>query len=149
MICRLFTFIILSSLLVHSCRSSVGSEVVPVEEIEETINELEYIYNDNEQDTIKKQHEIKEFKENLRVIEKKYGEQWDFCPCVVVSDSIDKAVKRLVDFESPAAEKLFERFEYVSLKCQAFIGMDANRTPDQRAIHEKKVKNCLKNQKSI
>ncbi len=96
-------------------------------------------------DTLKKAHEVREQKENLLVIEKKYGEQWGFCECVMANDSIDKAVKSLVDFETPAAEKLLERFEYVSTKCQAFLGMDNSRTPEQRAAHQKKVKNCLSN----
>ena len=106
------------------------------------------LVNALKQDTTKKAHEIKEFNENLKVIEKKYGEQWGFCECVVANDSINKAVQNLVDYESPQAERLFERFEYVSTKCQAFLGMDANRTPEQRADHQKKVKNCLKNAKS-
>jgi hypothetical protein len=99
------------------------------------------------EDTTKKSHEIKEHQENLKVIEKKFGEQWGFCECVVANDSIDKAVKKLVDFESKQAEKLLERFEYVSTKCQAFLGMDANRTPEERIKHEKRVKKCLKNAK--
>ncbi len=94
-------------------------------------------------DTAQKIHEIKEQKENLERIEKKYGEQWGFCECVTVNDSIDKAVKKLVDFETPEAERLLERFEYVSNKCQAFLGMDANRTPEEREKHERKVKKCL------
>lgn len=99
-------------------------------------------------DTTKKVHEIKEHQENLKVIEKKYGEQWGFCECVVANDSIDRAVKNLVDFESKQAEKLLERFEYVSTKCQAFLGMDANRTPEERIKHEKRVKKCLKDAKA-
>ncbi|MCO5261013.1 MAG: hypothetical protein M9916_12810 [Crocinitomicaceae bacterium] len=99
-------------------------------------------------DSTKKAHEIKEHQENLKAIEKKYGEQWGFCECVVANDSIDKAVKNLKDFETPEAEKLLERFEYVSNKCQAFLGMDASATPEQRAKHEKKVKKCLKDAKA-
>jgi hypothetical protein len=95
-------------------------------------------------DTVKKKHQIKEEKENLAKIEKKYGEQWGFCECVVANDSIDKAVKNLIDFETPQAEKLLDRFDYVSKKCQAFLGMDASKTPEERQKHEKKVKKCLK-----
>lgn len=96
-------------------------------------------------DTVQKMHEIREQKENLEKIEKKYGEQWGFCECVVANDSIDKAVKKLVDFDTPEADKLLERFEFVSNKCQAFLGMDANKTPEEREKHEKKVKKCLEN----
>lgn len=94
-------------------------------------------------DTVKKKHEIKEQKENLEKIEKKYGEQWGFCECVVINDSIDKAVKSLADFETPEAEKLLERWEFVSNRCQAFLGMDSNKTPEDREKHAKKVKRCL------
>lgn len=98
-------------------------------------------------DTAKKQSEIKEFKENLVKIEKKYGEQWGFCECVVANDSVNDAVLKLVDFETPQAEKLLERFDYISQKCQAFISMDNNKTPEERAKHEKRVKNCLRDAK--
>lgn len=95
-------------------------------------------------DTTPKKHEVREQKENLAKIEKKYGEQWGFCECVVANDSIDRAVKKITDFETPEAEKLLNRFDYVSKKCQAFLGMDASRTPEERQKHEKKVKRCLR-----
>lgn len=98
-------------------------------------------------DTFKKKHEIKEQQENLAKIEKRYGEQWGFCECVVANDSIDKAVKKITDFETPETEKLLERFDHVSKKCQAFLGMDSSRTPEEREKHEKKVKKCLKDAK--
>lgn len=98
-------------------------------------------------DTAPKKHEAKEQKENLAKIEQKYGEQWGFCECVVVNDSIDQAVKKTTDFDTPEAEKLLNRFDYVSKKCQAFLGMDTNRTPEERQKHEKKVKRCLRETK--
>ena len=89
-----------------------------------------------------------EMKENHAKIVQKYGEQWGFCECVVANDSIDRAVKKITDFETPDAEKLLNRFDYVSKKCQAFLGMDANRTPEERQRHEKKVKRCLREAKN-
>lgn len=127
-----------------SCNSNPGTEEI---ENEESVSIEQEIPNAFVADTAKKQHQIKEEKENLEKIEKKYGEQWGFCECVVANDSIDKAVKNLVDFETPQAEKLLDRFDYVSKKCQAFLGMDASRTPEERQKHEKKVKKCLKDAK--
>lgn len=124
-----------------SCNSTSSTKVIANEIAVDTL-EQELPAN-FALDTIKKKHEIKEEKENLALIEKKYGTQWDFCQCVVKNDSIDKAVKNLVDFETPEAEQLMERFDFVSKKCQAFLGMDANKTPDERLKHEKKVKKCL------
>lgn len=90
--------------------------------------------------------EIQEKKENLQQIEKKYGEQWSFCACVIANDSLTKAIKKLNDdeFESTKAVKLLERSDYVLTKCQAFLGMDPNKTPEEREKHKKKVNNCLK-----
>ena len=80
-----------------------------------------------------------ELKESIAKIEAKYGEQWDFCHCVVVNDSIDKAIKA-----GNTADKLIERWDYVDKKCQAFRIQDPNRTPEERDAHERRVKKCLK-----
>ncbi len=85
----------------------------------------------------------KEFKENLAKIEKEHGIQWDFCTCVVKNDSINKA------FMEPALpdekyDKLAARLDEIDTHCKAFLSQSSNVTPEERAIHEKKVKNCLK-----
>jgi hypothetical protein len=80
-----------------------------------------------------------ELKESIAKIEAKYGEQWDFCHCVVVNDSIDKAIKA-----GNTDDKLIERWDYVDKKCQAFRIQDPNRTPEERDAHERRVKKCLK-----
>lgn len=145
---RIIPLIVIAAIFVVACKS----EQAEVDEVEITADTLmvdsSLLLTVLQQDTTKKAHEVLEFSENLKVIEKKYGEQWGFCPCVVANDSINKAVQSLVDYESEEAERLLDRFEYVSNKCQAFLGMDSNRTPEQRAAHQKKVKNCLKNAKS-
>lgn len=84
----------------------------------------------------------KEQKINHVKIVQKYGEQWDFCKCVVATDSIDDAVQnsKLTDAQ---VEKLMTRWEYVDLKCKELTTFD-NQTPDERAKHEKKVNKCLK-----
>lgn len=84
-----------------------------------------------------------ELQESIAKIEEKYGEQWDFCDCVVKGDSINKAFStpNLPDAEF---ERLSKRFDEIDEKCQAFRIQDAARTPEQRELHEKKVRKCLK-----
>lgn len=143
-----FTSLLFVLIFMSSCKSDTNNDEVVTDD-----NEIEVVPKDPYEsailsDTTKKSHEIKEHKENLQKIEKKYGEQWGFCECVVANDSIDKAVKGITDFESANAEKVLDRFEYVSNKCQAFLGLDANKTPEERAKHDKKVKKCLKDAKT-
>lgn len=139
---QIHSAIILFTALLFSCSSPSENINTPTENLEE-----DSVVLLPAADTVKKNYEIKENQENLQKIEKQYGEQWGFCECVVANDSIDKAVKKIDDFESPQAEKLLDRFDYVAQKCQAFLGMDSNRTPEERSKHEKKVKKCLKNAK--
>jgi hypothetical protein len=74
----------------------------------------------------------------------KYGEQWDFCNCVLKNDSINKALeKKLSDKQT---DKLMARWEFVDTKCKDFL-TTPNTTPEERAKHEWKVKQCLKNAK--
>jgi len=84
-----------------------------------------------------------ELKKSLKKIEAKYGEQWDFCNCVVKGDSINKAFLK-PNLPDKEFERLSNRFDEIDEKCQAFRIQDANRTPEERAIHEKKVKKCLR-----
>ena len=84
----------------------------------------------------------KDQKENHDKIVKKFGEQWDFCNCIIALDSINDA------FESPKitdkqAEKLMERWDYVDKKCKEVTTYD-NTTPEERARHDKRVAKCLK-----
>jgi hypothetical protein len=82
-----------------------------------------------------------EQKENHARIEAKYGVQWDFCTCVTANDSINTAFEgNLTDKQ---AENLMARWEFIGNKCKEFL-TNPNTTPEERAIHEKKVKKCLK-----
>jgi len=84
----------------------------------------------------------KELRDNHDKIVKKYGEQWDFCKCVVANDSItDVAEKgKLTDKQYDA---LMARWEYVDTKCKELTTFD-NTTPEERDKHEKRVNKCLK-----
>lgn len=79
--------------------------------------------------------------ENHAKIVEKYGEQWDFCSCVIKNDSINNAFeKNLTDKQS---EKLMKRWEFVENKCKEFL-TTPNTTPEERVEHELKVNRCLK-----
>ena len=86
-----------------------------------------------------------EFKENLAKIEKEHGEQWDFCTCVVKNDSINKAFQK--DQSDKEFDRLSNRFDEIDEHCKAFLVQSPNVTPEERAKHERKVKNCLKEAK--
>lgn len=86
---------------------------------------------------------IFEFKENLVKIEEEFGEQWDFCICVVKGDSINKAFMN-PDLPDGEFENLSNRFDYIDDKCKAFRIQNPSITPEERAAHEYKVKKCLK-----
>lgn len=86
--------------------------------------------------------DLKEFKQNLAKIEQEHGAQWDFCTCVIKNDSINKAFSKEVSDKE--FDKLSDRFDEIDQKCKAFLAQNPNSTPEERAIHEKKVKKCLR-----
>jgi len=81
-----------------------------------------------------------QFVENKIKIEEKFGEQWDFCRCVLANDSLDRLIKKNVDLD----EKFMKTFDEVDQKCKAFLVMSPNKTPEEREEHEQKIKKCLK-----
>ena len=91
----------------------------------------------------KRKNDSLELKESIKKIEAKYGEQWDFCDCVVKGDSINKAFLK-PNLPDKEFDRLSKRFDEIDEKCQAFRIQDANRTPEERTIHDKKVKKCLR-----
>ncbi len=97
----------------------------------------------NNTDSVVSRSRQKDLEQSLLVIKEKYGDQWDFCDCVIKGDSLNKALTndKLSDKE---LDLLLKRFDEIDKKCQAFKIMDPNRTPKERALHEKKVKKCLK-----
>ncbi|MEO9531537.1 MAG: hypothetical protein ABJG68_14630 [Crocinitomicaceae bacterium] len=79
--------------------------------------------------------------ENL--IEATYGEQWDFCDCVVKNDSVNKAIETAGDDEFDA---ILARMEVIDNHCKAMLATP-NTTPDEREAHERKVRKCLRDAK--
>ncbi len=84
-----------------------------------------------------------QFAENKKKIEAKYGEQWDFCHCIIANDSLDRLVKSNAKID----EAFMNRFDEVDKKCKAFLVMSPNITPEERAKHEQKARKCLKSAK--
>ena len=133
--------------MIYSCTNDANNDVTdPIVELQDStdIQSSEIL---SDLDTTRKNHEVKEFKENLKVIEKKYGEQWGFCECVIANDSVNEALINLTNFEGSKFDKLMSRSDFITNKCQAFLSMDSNKTPEERYKHEQKVKKCLKNAK--
>lgn len=137
-----FILLISTVILVISCSGGEKCEKCELENQNDTLvkkDTVETLESALMED--KSQSVTKEQQENKAKIEKKYGEQWDFCACVKANDSINKAfIKNPTDKQ---VEKLMERSEYVDLKCKEFL-TQPNTTPEERAIHEKKVKKCLR-----
>lgn len=140
---KIYIIFLFLAILTSCSQTETNSEVIEIE-IDDT-TQVEVIKEDITPkqavvEAIKKDKSVDvDFKENKKEIEKVFGEQWDFCHCVVVNDSIDKAVKS-GNFD----DKLMERFDEVEVKCKSFLVMDNSRTPEERMLHEKKIKNCLR-----
>ncbi len=77
------------------------------------------------------------------VIEEKFGEQWDFCDCVVKNDSVNKAIETAGDDEFDA---LLERMDVIDQHCKEML-TTPNTTPEERSKHERKVNKCLRSAK--
>ena len=78
------------------------------------------------------------------IIEEKYGEQWDFCDCVVKNDSVNGAIDKA---ESDADfDRVLARMDVIDQHCKELL-TTPNTTPDEREKHNRKVRKCLKNAK--
>jgi hypothetical protein len=108
-------------------------------ENESMIEALQHVKNDS---TFHNTNQ-KDLEKSLVVIKEKYGYQWDFCDCIVKGDSLNKALTK-PNLSDKELDGLLKRFDEIDTKCQAFKIVDPNRTPKERALHEKKVKKCLK-----
>ncbi len=143
---KVFFLSVLSFLfLISSCKNESEKECCTSENQNDTLVKKDSVPSLEE--ALKSEKKIEpsnELKDNHAKIVQKYGEQWDFCTCVLANDSINKAFGK-----SPydkQAEKLMARWEYVDIKCKEFL-TEPSSTPEERAIHEKKVKKCLKSRR--
>ena len=81
---------------------------------------------------------------NHKKIVAKYGEQWDFCKCVNIHDSINNAFRGTLDENQ--SEKLMVRWEFIENKCREFL-TNPSTTPAEREAHEREVSKCLEESK--
>ena len=97
----------------------------------------------NAKSTVNQSVDSNELNVSIAKIEEKYGEQWDFCDCVVKGDSLNKAFSK-PNLPDKEFDRLSARFDEIDQKCQAFRIQDASRTPEQREKHERKVHKCMR-----
>jgi hypothetical protein len=136
-----FQFLFLS-LFVISCGSNEECTDCELENSADTITKVDNLETALKDTVTEKKSISVENKENHAKIVMKYGEQWDFCTCVVANDSINDAFEK-GGMTPKQEEKLMARWEYVDNKCKEML-TTPNTTPEERAKHDKKVMKCLK-----
>lgn len=136
-----FQFLFLA-LFAVSCGSNETCKDCETEMTTDTIVEADNLEAALKDTITEKKSVAIENKENHEKIVKKYGEQWDFCTCVVANDSINDAFEK-GNMTPKQEEKLMARWEYVDNKCKELL-TTPNTTPEERAKHDKKVMKCLK-----
>ena len=113
-----------------------------MEVTKDTISEVDNLTTALKDTAVEKKSVTAEMKENHEKIVKKYGEQWDFCTCVIANDSINDAFEK-EGMTPKQEEKIMARWEEVDQKCKELL-TTPNTTPEERARHDKKVMKCLK-----
>ncbi|WP_343604658.1 hypothetical protein [Fluviicola sp.] len=137
-----FLFLIPVLVLFASCSSNEECKECQVDAVKDTVTETDDLTAALKDTAVEKKSVTVEMKENHEKIVKKYGEQWDFCTCVVANDSINDAFEK--GGMTPAQEeKVMARWEVVDRKCKELL-TTPNTTPEERAKHDKKVLKCLK-----
>ena len=136
-----FQFLFLA-LFTVSCGSNEECKDCQVETKADTITKADDLTVALKDTAADKKSVSVEMKENHDNFVKKYGEQWDFCTCVVAHDSINDAFEK-GGMTPKQEEKLMARWEYVDNKCKELL-TTPNTTPEERAKHDKKVMKCLK-----
>ena len=135
------SFLLVALLILNLCGSETCEDCQVKDEVVKDSVPVDPIQNALQKDTAVVVAPTKEIAENRKKIEKKYGEQWDFCACIIANDSINDAFERK---PTPQQEqKLMERWDYVDRKCKELTTFDQT-TPEERTKHEKRVKKCLK-----
>ncbi|MNU58158.1 hypothetical protein D3C71_472920 [compost metagenome] len=136
-----FQFLSLA-LFFASCSSNEECKECEMDLAKDTISETNDLTTALNDTAVEKKSVTVEMKENHEKIVKKYGEQWDFCTCVLANDSINNAFEK-GGMTPKQEEKIMARWEVVDQKCKELL-TTPNTTPDERAKHDKKVMKCLK-----
>lgn len=132
-------FLTVGLLVLVACGSNETCKDCDVKKEKDTVVVVDDLESAMKKDTVTTPS--KDQKENHEKIVKKFGEQWDFCTCIVANDSITDAFEKKLTPKQE--EKLMARWDYVDKKCKELTTFD-NTTPEERAKHEKRVNKCLK-----
>jgi uncharacterized Ntn-hydrolase superfamily protein len=139
---RSYLLFLTLSLVIFSCGSNEECKDCKVDNSKDTVVEVDDLTTAVKDTATEKKSVTVELKENHDKIVKKYGEQWDFCTCVVANDSINDAFERGTT-NTKQEEKLMARWEVVDNKCKELL-TTPNTTPEEREKHDRKVMKCLK-----
>jgi len=142
------TAILALGILAFSCKSDLPEETDAELDTISTIDSTTTVEVDTSStieivDTLEKVYDNPEVQEAHVAIVKKYGVQWDFCTCIVKSDSVNTA---LMEADDDEFDLVMERSDFIDQKCKGLL-IQPNSTPEDRYAHEKKVKKCLENAK--
>ncbi len=85
-------------------------------------------------------YDVKEDEKIEENLEKKYGEQWEFCDCIVRNDSVNKALETATDAQ---VDKIIARMDVIEKHCKKMLTVP-NTTPEERAKYQRKVNKCLR-----
>lgn len=140
---RIYLYLFSTLLFLVSCNSNENA--LPTEDLPvDSLKVSDYIETVDEEivsvDIVSNDPDVQEAHAE---IVKNFGEQWDFCTCIVKSDSVNNA---LMEAPDELFDKVMERSEYIDSKCKGLL-IQPNATPEDRALHEKRVKKCLKEAK--
>jgi len=83
-------------------------------------------------------------------IDKEYApDRYEFCQCVLATDSVKKLIQEISDFESSYAEQLLQRLEYIRNNCRSVIKPINQQNAEEQRQYIKQIKECLKDSSII
>lgn len=137
---KFLVFCLLINLLAAACTAEPATKRLAKQTNQEEQEVVKTQGDDLVKTTVKSKTPLREQQENLAKITAKFGEQWDFCSCVVANDSINQAARK--EMTEVQYERFMKRWDEIELRCKAFLTVP-NTTPEERELHEAKVNRCL------
>ena len=133
--------------LFASCNTSNGNDNTDIVELDTTMVDTSSLEIDTTSvlpDSLQEAGYVDETEEVANIIEKKYGEQWDFCDCAVKNDSVNSAIENSENLSDAEFDILFARMDEIDQHCKELLTAP-NTTPEERDRHKRKIRKCLKN----
>lgn len=81
--------------------------------------------------------------EDLKKIEVKYGEQWEFCTCIIAQDNLQKEIMN-DDLTDTQFDSLLVVMDSIDRHCKAFLVTDKYLTEEDKQAHIRRVEKCLR-----